>query len=229
MRYAAAHASAVSKSWGSGAEFVGENAFDNPFFLPGVASTASAGDDGYGTQFPAVSPYVTAVGGTSLRGASATSAGQQTAWEGTGSGCSVLEPQPSWQHNESGFPADCPNRTESDVSAVADPNPGVAVYDTVKFGSAAPKWTSVGGTSVAAPIVAAAYALADISTGQPGSGLVPGTMNGALTIHGRCLSVAGGSAATGAAGQLATCGSSAAQHWVPGPHGSCSTRTRACA
>lgn len=185
VRYAAAHASAVSNSWGSGAEFVGENAFDNAFFQPGVAITASAGDDGYGTQFPAASPYVTAVGGTSLQGASATSAGRQTAWEGTGSGCSVLEPQASWQHNESGFPADCPNRTETDVSAVADPNPGVAVYDTVNFGSAAPKWTSVGGTSVAAPIVAAAYALADISTGQPGSGLVPGTMPAAYPYASR--------------------------------------------
>jgi hypothetical protein len=183
-RYAAAHASAVSNSWGSGAEFVGENSFDSVFFQPGVAITASAGDNGYGTQFPAASPYVTAVGGTSLQGATATKSGRQTAWQGTGSGCSVLEPQPSWQQSEPGFPAACRNRTETDISAVADPDPGVAVYDSVNS-SAARGWTSVGGTSVSAPIIAAAYALADISTGQPGTGLAPGTMPAAYPYASR--------------------------------------------
>jgi hypothetical protein len=184
-RYAAAHANAVSNSWGSGAEFVGENRFDSAFFRPGVAITASAGDNGYGTQFPAASPYVTAVGGTTLQGATASNSGRQTVWQGTGSGCSVLEPQPSWQESEPGFPAACRNRTETDIAAVADPDPGVAVYDSVKYSSAAPDWTSVGGTSVSAPIIAAAYALADISTGQPGTGLAPGTMPAAYPYASR--------------------------------------------
>jgi hypothetical protein len=186
-KYAAAHASAVSNSWGSGAEFVGENSFDAAFFKPGVAITASAGDDGYGTQWPAASPYVTAVGGTSLQGATTTNAGHQTAWEGTGSGCSALEPRPSWQ--ASVVPGGCLNRTEADVSAVADPDHGVAIYDSVRYGSgsgaSAPKWTSVGGTSVGAPVIAAAYALADISTGKPGTGLIPGTLPAAYPYRSR--------------------------------------------
>jgi hypothetical protein len=187
--YAAQHASAVSNSWGSGAEFVGENSFDADFYKPGVAITAAAGDDGYGTQYPAASPYVTAVGGTSLQGATATSAGHQTAWDGTGSGCSALEPKPSWQESEPGFPAGCQNRTEVDVSAVADPDPGIAIYDSVRYDSgsesATPDWTSVGGTSVGTPVVAAAYALADISTGRPGTGLVHGTMPAAYPYQHR--------------------------------------------
>jgi subtilase family serine protease len=116
-QYATSHANAVSNSWGSGAEFTGERSFDADFYRPGVAITAAAGDSGYGTQYPAASPFVTAVGGTFLRGASATSPGTQTAWAGTGAGCSVIEPRPSWQT----APAGCLNRTETDVSAEADP------------------------------------------------------------------------------------------------------------
>jgi hypothetical protein len=171
-RYATLHANAVSNSWGSGAEFIGESEFDPEFFRPGVAIAAAAGDDGYGTQFPAVSPYVTAVGGTTLTGASATSTGSQTAWSGTGSGCSSLEPQPAWQAGV--VPAGCRNRTVADLSADADPSTGVAVYDTSPPYKG---WVGerVGGTSVSTPIVAAAYALADISAGGPGDGLLPGT------------------------------------------------------
>jgi Ricin-type beta-trefoil lectin domain/Subtilase family len=179
-RYATGHASAVSNSWGSGTEFVGESAYDADFYKPGVAITAAAGDEGYGTQYPAASPDVTAVGGTSLTGATATSPGHQSAWDETGAGCSALQPRPSWQAQGPDFPAGCQNRTQNDLSAVASPDPGVAAYDSVPYsqgsGSSAPDWTAVGGTSVAAPIIAAAYALADISTGKPGTGLVPGTL-----------------------------------------------------
>ena len=62
---------AVTNSWGSGAEFIGENQFDPDFYAPGVAITAAGGDGGYGTQYPAASPYVTAVGGTTLVGSGA--------------------------------------------------------------------------------------------------------------------------------------------------------------
>lgn len=178
--YAVRHARAVSNSWGSGVEFTGENSYDSDFYRPGVAITAAGGDDGYGTQYPAASPYVTSVGGTSLTAATAASPGHQSAWPDAGSGCSSLEPQPSWQGAEPGFPAGCRNRTDNDVAAVASPDPGVAVYDTVPYDSGrtttAPDWTAVGGTSVGTPLIAAAYALADISTGKPGSGLVAGTM-----------------------------------------------------
>ena len=57
----------ISNSWG-GAEFSTETSYDSHFEHTGVATTVSAGDDGYsfGAQWPAVSPDVTAVGGTTL-------------------------------------------------------------------------------------------------------------------------------------------------------------------
>ena len=169
--YATRHAEAVSNSWGSGAEFTGEKDFDSDFYRPGVAITAAAGDSGYGTQYPAASQFVTAVGGTSLTGATTRSRGTQLAWNDTGSGCSALEPRPSWQK----APARCGNRTETDVSADADPATGVAVYDSVRNYGVAPGWTTLGGTSVAAPIIASTYALADIVAGGAHHGLIAGT------------------------------------------------------
>ncbi len=173
-RYAVRHADVVGDSWGSGSEFTGESSFDKDFYRPGVAIAAASGDFGYGTQYPAASPYVTSVGGTELTGT-----GPQAAWPGTGSGCSSLEPAPSWQVGYQGLPDGCLNRTENDVSADADPDPGqggVAIYDTVRdseFGGA-PDWATVGGTSLSAQIIAGSYALADIAAG--GHGLVPHTM-----------------------------------------------------
>ena len=168
-------AEAVSNSWGSGAEFTGESAYDPDFYAPGVAITAAGGDDGYGTQYPAVSPYLTSVGGTTLTG----SAGQwsQSAWSGTGAGCSELEPKPSWQTSDATSPGGCLNRTDNDVSADANPDPGVWIYDTVRDpgSGAAPGWIAVGGTSVSTAIVAAAYALADVEAGGPHQALIPET------------------------------------------------------
>jgi hypothetical protein len=168
-------AEAVSNSWGSGAEFTGESAYDPDFYAPGVAITAAGGDDGYGTQYPAVSPYVTSVGGTTLTG----SAGHwsQSAWNGTGAGCSELEPKPSWQTSDATSPGGCLNRTDNDVSADANPDPGVWIYDTVRDpgSGAAPGWIAVGGTSVSTPIVAAAYALTDVEAGGPHEALSPDT------------------------------------------------------
>ncbi|MDE3102809.1 MAG: S53 family peptidase [Chloroflexota bacterium] len=155
--YAAAHASVVSNSWGA-SEFSGETggAYDGHFDHPGVVITVSSGDNGYGVEYPAASQYVTAVGGTTLDwDAASKTRVSETAWSGAGSGCSAYEAKPAWQ---SGI-ADCPRRAVTDVSAVADPNTGVAVYDTVRYNGQS-GWFKVGGTSAAAPIVAGAYALA---------------------------------------------------------------------
>jgi hypothetical protein len=131
-----------------------------------VVITAGTGDYGYGTAYPAASPYVTAVGGTTLTRDPATKRGwTETAWYGSGSGCSSFEPKPAWQHDSG-----CPDRTEADVSAFADPLTGVAVYDSypnpeeefVGIG-----WLALGGTSVATPIIASTYALA--GTPLPGT------------------------------------------------------------
>ncbi len=146
-------ASVVSNSYGGG-EFAGETSYDLHFDHPGVAITVSSGDSGYGVEYPASSPFVTAVGGTTLRLAADGSRLSETAWSGSGSGCSAYEPKPGWQ-----IDTGCANRTVADVSAVADPSTGVSVYDS--YGYKGQKgWFVVGGTSASAPIIAGVYALA---------------------------------------------------------------------
>ncbi len=129
-------------------EWNGERAYDVYYDHPGVAMTVSSGDAKY-VSYPATSPYVTAVGGTTLSGSNGSFT--QTPWTNTGHGCSAYEPRPSWQHVATA----CSTRAGVDVAAIADPNNGVAMYDATAGG-----WLVAGGTSVGAPIVAAAYALA---------------------------------------------------------------------
>jgi Putative Ig domain len=152
----------VSNSWG-GSESSSQTSIDSQYLNhPGVAITVSSGDDGTGAEFPASSRYVTAVGGTSLTRSSGTTRGwTEKAWSGAGSGCSAYEAKPTWQTVTTG----CSRRAEADVSAVADPATGVAVYQT--YGASG--WSVYGGTSASAPIVAGVYALA----GTPGSGDYP--------------------------------------------------------
>ncbi len=150
-RAVAMGATVVSNSWGS-SEFSTEKSYDSHFTHPGVAFTVSAGDNGYGTEYPAASPYVTAVGGTSLFLNANGSYNSEMAWSGTGSGCSVYETKPSFQHDPR-----CTRRTIADVSADADPNTGAAVYDSVRYATMS-GWFQVGGTSLSSPLVAAVYA-----------------------------------------------------------------------
>jgi hypothetical protein len=153
----------VSNSYG-GSEGSSSSSSDASYFNhPGVAITVSSGDGAYsaGTEYPASSQYVTAVGGTSLSTASNSRGWTESVWytsstEGAGSGCSAYITKPSWQ-SDSG----CSHRMVADVSAVADPATGVAVYDT--YGSSG--WLVYGGTSASSPIIASVYALA----GTPGS------------------------------------------------------------
>jgi subtilase family serine protease len=153
-------ATEISNSWGGG-EASSETSTDSHFNHPGAAITVSSGDSGFGVEYPAASRYVTAVGGTSLNHASNSRGWSETAWNGSGSGCSAYEPKPAWQ-TDSG----CSRRTVADVSAVADPNTGVAVYDSncnivgQLLGQCFSGWGVVGGTSASAPIVAGVYALA---------------------------------------------------------------------
>ncbi len=152
----------VSNSYG-GNEDPSETSADSAFYNhPGVAVTASAGDSGFGVSFPAASPHVVAVGGTSLFTASNSRGWSESAWSGTGSGCSAFEAKPSWQHDPG-----CGRRAGNDVAAVADPNTGVAVYDTYDQGG----WGEFGGTSASSPIIAGVYALA----GVPAAGSYPGS------------------------------------------------------
>ncbi len=147
-------AAVVSNSWSSG-EFKSETSLDKYFAYPGVAVLFASGDGGYkaGTQYPAASPYVTAVGGTTLYLNLDSSYNSESAWSGAGSGCSAYEAKPDWQPLTS-----CgSNRTVADVAADADPATGAAVYNTTFTGT--PTWFWVGGTSLATPIVAGVYAL----------------------------------------------------------------------
>jgi subtilase family serine protease len=146
-------ANAISNSYG-GSEFSGESFYAGPYNHPGVAITASSGDGGYGVEIPAAYSTVVAVGGTNLKTAVNTRGWTETAWSGAGSGCSSQISKPSWQTDTG-----CSRRTVADVSAVADPNTGVAVYDSYGSSGGA-NWYVFGGTSVAAPIVASVYGLA---------------------------------------------------------------------
>jgi subtilase family serine protease len=164
---AASLAGYVSNSWG-GSEASSDTSLDTEYFdHPGVVIAASAGDSDYGVEYPATSPYVVSVGGTSLSTASNARGWTESVWntttgsEGTGSGCSLYESQPSWQ-TALNLPAGCSKRIDNDVSADADPNTGVAVYDTSNGDGG---WNEVGGTSASSPFIAATYALA----GDPGT------------------------------------------------------------
>jgi subtilase family serine protease len=145
---AAKGAHVISNSYG-GAES-GSQTYEPSYNHVGVAITVSTGDSGYGTQFPATSPHVTAVGGTHLVTDSSTRGWKETVWSGGGSGCSVIYAKPTWQ-TDSG----CAKRMEADVSAVADPNTGVAVYGPTHGPNSG--WLVFGGTSVAAPLVGGVY------------------------------------------------------------------------
>jgi len=147
-------ANVISNSYG-GSEYSSETSDQNSYFNhPGIAITASSGDGGYGVEFPAAANTVTAVGGTTLTLNANNSYAGETAWSSAGSGCSAYIAKPSWQTDTG-----CANRTVADVSADADPSTGAAVYDSVRYQGQA-GWFQVGGTSLAAPLIGAVYALA---------------------------------------------------------------------
>jgi subtilase family serine protease len=146
-RAALQNVGSISNSYGA-KEFLGEGSLQSHYNHSGIAVTVSSGDNGYGVEFPAASRYVTAVGGTSLTRDSSTRGWSESVWSGAGSGCSAYIAKPAWQSDKG-----CANRTVADVSAVANPNTGVAVYDS--YGSTGgANWYVFGGTSVSAPIIA---------------------------------------------------------------------------
>ncbi len=152
---------AISNSYGGGdADDATYGAYYNH---PGIAVTASTGDNGYqGGSYPADSSYVTAVGGTSLVKGGSTSRGwNETVWDGAGSGCSSYNTALS---AASGFDTGCANRAMADVAAAADPSyGGLAVYYPTNKRSST--WGQFGGTSEASPIIASVYALSGNTSG----------------------------------------------------------------
>ena len=175
---------AVSNSYGS-SEFSGEASSATSYYQhPGVAIVASSGDTAGLVEFPAVAPDVVGVGGTSLlqygttgtRSANATESvwnGTPSAGDGAGAGCSAYVAAPTWQSSfisAAGGTSACSKRVTADVSADADPDTGLWIYDSYTQGG----WLVVGGTSLASPIIASMYALAGNAAGSsvyPGSTL----------------------------------------------------------
>ena len=137
-------------SWTSG-EISGERNQDNHFVASGVTFVAASGDTGFGVAYPAASPDVVAVGGTSLATRRPNgNYSSETAWSGSGGGQSVYEYEPLVQ-SQFPIPDDSRGmRGTPDVAYNANPGTGYAIYDSMGI-SGASGWFQVGGTSAAAP------------------------------------------------------------------------------
>jgi subtilase family serine protease len=185
------------------------SAFNHPGIVQ-VASTGDDGwydwdlantnkDSSSSPSVPASLPTTVAVGGTSLYLNDNGSRASETVWnengpsdkfggalgagEGaSGGGCSTLYSAPKWQSSASGYSSTgCGGaRLAADISAVADPFTGYDIYDT--FGTDGVGWETIGGTSLAAPVISALWALAG------GSG---GETTPALSLYGHYKSAAG--------------------------------------
>jgi len=183
-------ASAVKAAVGAGAtvvdasfgapESASQSAYEAAFEPAPVKVVAAAGDNGRGALFPASATNVVAVAGTTL-GVSLGMLVTETLWSGSGGGCSAVFARAPYQPSWCGA-----SRSVADLAAVADPADGLAFYDSGLGG-----WGIVGGTSIAAPIVASMFALSgDSISGSgaqelyahslltylpiPGAGAVPG-------------------------------------------------------
>jgi len=190
--------SVVSMSWGTG-EFAGENAYDSTFTTPaghgGITFVAASGDSST-TLYPAASPNVLAVGGTTLN---VTSQGQylgETGWSGSGGGYSPYEAKPSWQTNNlAGI-----GRTTPDVAFNANPSTGVSVYSSAHYGGQS-GWFSVGGTSVGAPSWAGVIAIADQGLKINGAGSLANAQSSLYQLAGSSFNdITSGSSGSNSAG-----------------------------
>ena len=148
-------------SWGGG-EFSSESRYDSYFTTPsghgGVTFVASSGDSGSPVGYPAISPNVLSVGGTTLNLNSQGGYSSESGWSGSGGGISAYESQPSYQKGV--VTQSTIYRTNPDVAYDADPNTGFPVYDSYNNPASSP-WGQWGGTSDAAPQWAALIAIAD--------------------------------------------------------------------
>jgi subtilase family serine protease len=159
--YATAHAHYVTNSLGLD-EFAGQSVHDAHFQRPGVSIFVASGDDGagHGPGYPAASPDVIAVGGTTLVDIGLPTFNEQ-GWRGSGGGCSLYETAHPAQSASAGYGAvNCAGkRATPDVALVADPRSGLSVYDSYKTTK---NWTVLGGTSASAPMWAARAAVSGL-------------------------------------------------------------------
>ena len=164
---------AVSNSYG-GRESSSDPSYDSSYYShAGVAITASSGDDGYGSSYPAGSPYVTAVGGTSLDHASNARGWSETVWSGAGSGCSSNEPKPTWQTRHRLRAADDRGRVRGRRSG--DRRRGLRHVRLER------RWMVFGGTSASSPIIASRLRDGAATPARRSTRLVP------VRAHGRAV------------------------------------------
>ena len=165
---------AVSMSWGAG-EFAGESAYDSYFTTPGghggVTFVAASGDSGAPAGYPAISPNVLSVGGTTLSLDGQGGYGSESGWSGSGGGISAYESQPGYQNGV--VTQSTAYRTGPDVAYDANPGTGFPVYDSYNNPASAP-WGQWGGTSDAAPQWAALVAIADQGRALAGKAALDG-------------------------------------------------------
>jgi nitrate reductase NapAB chaperone NapD len=165
---------AVSMSWGFN-EMADEASDDGHFTTPaghaGITFVAASGDNGLrtGVEYPAASPDVLAVGGTTLNLDAAGNYLSETAWQDSGGGYSRYEPEPNYQDSIQSTG----HRSDSDVAFDANPNTGVEVYETPLTGGPG-AWRTVGGTSLATPAWAALIAIVDQGRALAGNASLDG-------------------------------------------------------
>jgi subtilase family serine protease len=173
-------ANVISMSWG-GPEDANETGNDTVFNNPNVTFTASSGDSGYGVSYPAASPYVLSVGGTTLSVDGSGNYQGEVAWSGSGGGLSAYETEPAYQ-SQYQIPNNPNNmRGVPDVSYNADPNSGFSVYDSTPDSGGNSGWQVVGGTSAAAPQWAAF--IADVNSSGSALNGVSNLLYGAATAN----------------------------------------------
>ncbi len=151
----------ISNSWGGGSSS-SDASLDAQFFnhtqnVNVFVSSGDSGNTGTTGDFPSTSAHVIAVGGTHLVTSTAARGWTETAWSGAGSTCSARIAEPSFQVGTVPTSA-CTRRAASDISAVADPNTGVAVFNANDGG-----FIVVGGTSASSPFLAGVFARYGIS------------------------------------------------------------------
>ncbi len=171
---AAQHPDVISNSWGIDHEFSDEGYYDHHCELTDSLCVVSSGDYGYPGSYPAYNPAVLAVGGTTLKLQPDGTVSSELAWFGSGGGRSYFEDKPDYQNGV----APDPGRGIPDVSFDADPNTGVAVFDTEPY-LGQTGWWQVGGTSVGAPSWSAVLATVDQLRGQSGKSALTASADGA--------------------------------------------------
>ncbi len=173
--------SVVSMSWGfaegQSVSASDEATYDAMLDVPGVSFVASTGDYGAADpEYPAYSPNVLAVGGTTLDLNNLGAYDHELGWGnvsgsqgtviGSGGGISQFEPEPSYQQGVQATGG----RTTPDVSLVADPATGAWIADPYNLADSSSPFEVVGGTSLSAPAWAGLLALVNQGrevAGQP--------------------------------------------------------------